>query len=238
VTINPLSPAVVGLDPSLTAFGIAGPYALRTLKTPPASGLVARRERLRSLVRAVTLEVAEAAGVGPALVVIEAPSLGQQRQAGTAERVGLWWLLVDALLEVGHLVVEVAPASRAKYATGKGNAGKTAVASAAAHRYGVVGGFADDNQADAFVLRAMGLHQLGRPLAAVPKAHAAALEVIDWPSAEQLAEAAAVPGPFAGVDTASTFGIRPHRPMIPEEDAQARRIASLPLPGQLALDHA
>lgn len=186
---------VVGLDLSMTATGLATPTALRTLKTTGRADatLLEMRDRLVGLATTIGLCVAEAAvGYAGALVVIEAPSFGQQRQRGDHARAGLWWLVVDELLAAGHAVVDVTPAARAKYATGKGNAGKTAVASDAARRYDVA--FADDNQADAFVLRAMGLHHLDCLLAPVPKTHAVALDAVRWPADERVEQLALTPG--------------------------------------------
>ena len=68
------------------------------------------------------------------------------------------------------------------YATGKGNSRKAAVLDAAQKRYGAI--LPNDNEADALVLRAMGLHWLGQPLAEVPDGHRAALAGAQWPDRE------------------------------------------------------
>ena len=180
---------VVGVDLSLTGTGIATADGVRTIGSSGRKGasLRVRHARLADLATQVVLAVSEAAAPRTALVVLEAPAFS--RTTGHQhDRSGAWWLLVDELLAAGHLVAEVAPTCRAKYATGKGNAGKAAVVSAVSHRYGVV--FADDNAADAFVLRAMGLHRYGQPLASVPKAHAAALDAVAWPDVDHLAVSA------------------------------------------------
>lgn len=180
---------VVGLDLSLTATGIATANGVRTVGSTgrASASLRVRHARLADLATQVCLAVSEAAAPRTALVVIEAPAFS--RTTGHQhDRSGAWWLVVDELLAAGHLVAEVSPTSRAKYATGKGNAGKAAVVSAVSHRYGIT--FADDNTADAFVLRAMGLHRYGSPLAQVPKVHAAALDAVAWPDVALLAGAA------------------------------------------------
>lgn len=181
---------VVGLDLSLTGTGIATATGTRIVKTDGRADatLLERRTRLAGITATIGLHVAEAAAATGqhrgALVVLEGPSLAQQAQRGTHDRAGLWWLVVDELLGAGHLVVEVTPAGVKRFATGKGNANKTAIAVALAIRYGVE--FPDDNQADAYVLRAMGLHRLGCLLAPVPQTHTDALKAVAWPTAEQL----------------------------------------------------
>ncbi|MCX4468742.1 hypothetical protein OOK41_00150 [Micromonospora sp. NBC_01655] len=72
-----------------------------------------------------------------------------------------------------------------KYATGRGNAGKPEMAVALYKRAGRE--LADDNQVDAWWLRAAGLDHLGHPPADMPKNHRAALDAVRWPTAAQLA---------------------------------------------------
>jgi Holliday junction resolvasome RuvABC endonuclease subunit len=84
--------------------------------------------------------------------------------------------LNDALIPY----VTVPPASLKKYATGKGNADKTAMAIAALKRFGLE--FADDNQCDAYWLRAMGLHAYGHPLANLPAAQTESISKTAWPA--------------------------------------------------------
>lgn len=73
----------------------------------------------------------------------------------------------------------ITPASVKKYATGKGNADKTAMALAAFKRAGVE--FGDDNQCDAWWLRAMALDYYGSPVVEVPQSHRVALDGVTWP---------------------------------------------------------
>jgi Holliday junction resolvasome RuvABC endonuclease subunit len=84
-----------------------------------------------------------------------------------------------ALNDLGVPYVTVPPASLKKYATGKGNADKTAMAIAALKRFGLE--FADDNCCDAYWLRAMGLHAYRHPLVDLPVLQADALGKIAWP---------------------------------------------------------
>lgn len=183
--------AVVGVDLSLTATGIATWAGVRTIGSTGKAGasLRVRHARLADLAASITLAVSEAAAPRCALVVIEGPSLGQQRQHGTHDRSGAWWLVIDELLAAGHLVAEVPPATLKRYATGKGNAAKDAVLAAVIRRHPEVE-IRNNNEADAWVLRAMGCHRYGHPLATVPKTHAAALDVVQWPDIDALAGAA------------------------------------------------
>lgn len=181
-------PRICGIDLSLTSTGIA--YAerperewvsLRTVDTKPGKTLTDQHARLER----IAAEVIRTAVTfhGPAtLAVIEGPSYGSSG-AGTWDRAGLWWLTVNALLREGVPVAVIPPSLLKKYATGSGggkNATKTAVASAAARRYDRV--FATDDEADAFILCAMGLDHLGHPLTSVPKTHRDALDKVTWPA--------------------------------------------------------
>lgn len=177
--------AVVGLDLSLTGTGIATPGGLRTVTSrgKADASLRDRAIRLHDLAMTIVGHVETAARRdvdGGALVVIEAPAF-DSRTGHQHDRSGLWWLIVDELIGPSWaLVAEVTTGGVKKYATGAGNAKKAAVVSAVAHRYGLQ--VADDNQADAFVLRAMGSDWLGQPLASVPKTHRDALDKVAWPA--------------------------------------------------------
>lgn len=184
---------VLGIDLSLTATGIAivtadtsHPWEIRNrtprieVRTIASTGrsdatLHQRRARLQNIGDAVI-----AAAHGADIAVIESPSLGQARQGGQLDRHGLWWLVTDRLIGRGIPVATVTPAGRAKYATGKGNAGKTDVLLAVDRRYPAAE-ITDDNQADALVLAAMGCRHLGHPIDDMPKAHLSAMDAVVWP---------------------------------------------------------
>ncbi|MFJ6748296.1 hypothetical protein ACIQNI_08910 [Streptomyces sp. NPDC091266] len=180
------APRVIGLDLSLRATGVAAPGWARTIRSTGRidDRATVRRSRLRSLLAEILLATGR-----PELVLVEGPSYGSQG-AGTWDRAGLWWLVVDALHARDLPVAIVPPTCRALYATGRGNAPKEDVIAAVRERYGAE--VADDNQADAYVLAAMGRHRLGAPLAPVPDGHARALTGVQWP--DLLPEAPATPG--------------------------------------------
>jgi crossover junction endodeoxyribonuclease RuvC len=183
-------PRVVGIDLSLTCTGLALPPAhadakSRTIAIKKPSGQTTANgwpelRRLRWMRDQIVNEVTQLAdGPHPVLAVIEGIAIS--RQTGQhMTRAGLWWLVVDALdLIPGVSVAVVTPTCRAKYATGKGNAGKDVVMREVARRFPDFEG--GEDEADALVLRAMGLDHLGTPLAAMPQTHRAALAAVDWP---------------------------------------------------------
>jgi hypothetical protein len=92
-----------------------------------------------------------------------------------------------ALYEAGVPFVEIPPTCRAKFATGKGNAGKSEVVSAISVRTGIVwdGGDGTD-RCDAWVLEEMLRFKLGLSVIDWPKSHTDALEKVDWSPLEKL----------------------------------------------------
>lgn len=76
-------------------------------------------------------------------------------------------------------LVRITPSSVKKYGTGKGNASKVMMVTAARERLGYDG--YNDNEADALWLRAMVLEHLGAPLVKLPKTHTDALAKVEWP---------------------------------------------------------
>ncbi|MEU7972181.1 hypothetical protein AB0B48_09065 [Micromonospora sp. NPDC049089] len=165
---QPNQPRIVGLDLSITATGVAAhDGTTRTIK--PGSNGDRRLVEIRDCVGLVV-------GGAIDLVVIEdlpthAKAAGITGMVHGAVR--------SALILWGIPYVLVTPASLKKYATGKGNSGKPEMAVAAFKRAGRE--FADDNQCDAFWLRAMGLEYLGHPIAEMPAAQRAALAAVKWP---------------------------------------------------------
>lgn len=83
--------------------------------------------------------------------------------------------------------IEVPPTSRAKFATGKGNAGKTEVISVISSKTGLVfSGAGADDECDAWVLEQMGLQKIGLSNYSWTKEQLSALEKIDWSPLENL----------------------------------------------------
>jgi Holliday junction resolvasome RuvABC endonuclease subunit len=159
---------VIGLDLSITATGIA--FRDGTTQTVKASATGDHR----------LLAIRSACGLATAgcdLVAIEdLPT--HAKAAGITGMVH--GAIRAALLEWGYPYALITPASVKKYATGKGNAGKPEMAVAAFKRAGIE--FGDDNQCDAWWLRAMALDHYGHPLFELPKAQRGAIDAVNWPS--------------------------------------------------------
>ena len=185
---------VVGIDPSLTATGVAvidlddvlAPAVHVVSSKPTGDTITDRLDRISRLVDGIL----DAAGLdrlnlpvtgGPqARVVIEAPAYSS-RIGHQHDRSGLWWVLVDWCRAAKVPVVEVPPAVRAKYATGKGNATKGAVIDATARRFPHVDTRGDDNACDALWLAAIGAHLAGTPVVDLPVTHRDALARVTPP---------------------------------------------------------
>lgn len=174
-------PAVLGLDLSLTSTGVA--YAadgevhtglLRSANHGPT--VIDQRKRLQGITAAIWKYVGSAGRV-PDLAVIEGPSYGS-KGAGTWDRAGLWWMVVDSFIG-NHIPIAIAPPScRARYATGKGNADKDLVLAETVRRFDRI---LRNDEADALILAAMGADRLGHPLVVMPAAHRTGLDKVAWP---------------------------------------------------------
>lgn len=179
---------VAGIDPSLTGTGIATidlanpdeSIATKIIGSAPNGNDINRRYNRLTTQAALIHQATK----GAALVVIEAPTMSGYRQTGVLETHGLWWYLIDVLLSNSKKVALVPPSSRAKYATGKGNAAKDQVLLAVARRY-INAEPKDNNEADALILAAMGARYLGKPIEeSLPKAHLDAMDGAQWPDLE------------------------------------------------------
>ena len=167
---------VIGLDLSLTSTGIALPDGTTEAISVPMKD-VTRLIALRNIIMEKINQHKHP------LVVIEGYSFAQRNsQAHALGELG--GVIRVALVEADCTIAVVAPTQRAKFATGKGNAGKSEVVSAISARTGIVwSGKGADDKADAWILQEMGLTALGRSRYDWPKANLAALEKTEWPSA-------------------------------------------------------
>lgn len=193
---------VLGLDLSLTSTGRAilnepfgDPITDRTLiaidtitSATAGDDYSARRRRITGLAERIVVDE-----TGPTLVVVEGPSYGSsaQKSASIHDRAGLWWAVVGTLLDAGTPVAVVAPTTRAKWATGRGNAGKTEVATAVARLWPQVDARTDDEW-DALALATMGAQHLGWDVPS--RAHQAlTLAAVTWPETRVPATPQTVP---------------------------------------------
>ncbi len=168
--IGPYS-QVVGLDLSLTATGVAGGGGAFVLCPPGRLGGVERLDWYDTTLDRVL------DGMDP-LVVLEGYSMGSKGRA--VFNIGELGGVVRLLLWRGSIpFAEVAPGSLKKFATGKGNDKKDAVLVAAV-RAGYEGD--DNNEADAWWLRQMGLYHLGVPEVPITVYRTAAVKAVVWPA--------------------------------------------------------
>jgi len=170
------APTIIGIDLSLTGTGIADSYGEKTLRTNAADPMEARLILIRNHIAALD-GVRYTIGIDQTVVVLE----DFVTRSPAASTLGMVHGIVRvALVEAGIPFVLVAPATLKKYVTGKGTAKKPDMRMAVYQRFGV--DLSDDNQVDAYGLRAMALDAYGTPMAAMPVAQRECLDKIVWPT--------------------------------------------------------
>ena len=179
--MNP--PRVIGLDPSITATGIAWhDGSTTTTRDTTTIGDV----RLDNIAR----WVGHAAQYHPGL--LRRDEHGEDRRAHlaviedlpiNAKGAGITGMaqgvIRHTLLDCSVPYALVTPSGLKKYATGNGNANKSDMRMALYKHTGL--DLRDDNEVDAWWLRAMGLDHLGFPLVKLPQAQRAMLDKVTWP---------------------------------------------------------
>lgn len=160
---------IIGLDPSLTATGIADPIGETTVVYPKAC---TGDDRLGYLYT----EVREHLYAAQLAIVEDLPT-----HANGAGKTGMAQGVVRlAVLRSTADLITIPPATLKKFATGKGNATKADMRMALYQRTGQ--DIRDDNQVDAWWLRALGHQLAGEPIVDLPKAQLAALEKVQRPA--------------------------------------------------------
>jgi crossover junction endodeoxyribonuclease RuvC len=176
---------VVAIDLSLTSTGYAvweegrgivrhGRIVMKVAPPKTVEGHLGRFERL-------ALEIIDTAGIRlHDVVVIEGLSM-HSKSSSLDKIIGNWWIAVREIVRVViPPVILVTPGQRAKYATGKGNAGKDEVMLATARRYPNLL-INNNDEADAVILAAMGARAFGHPIEeSLPAAHLEPISKIDW----------------------------------------------------------
>ena len=184
------APSVIGLDLAIGSSNSTGTGIASSLGWCESVGYPDRKkrgrefsnlphpERLRALVD-LRQRIIDEIGC-PDLAVLELPA-PSRAGGGSHERAWLWWEMYRWLESSYIPVALLTPNQRALYATGKGNAPKTAVVDAVARRWPAWHTGGDDNLADAVALMAAGRDRLGYPIIDMPKAHRGALDKAIWP---------------------------------------------------------
>lgn len=162
-------PTVAGLDLALTVTGVAHPDGTTSRITTAADRSYG--ERL------IVIRDTIAAFRHADLLAIE--DLPKNVRFGGVDLGMVHGIVRTAVHEWGTPALFVPPGSLKTYATGKGTASKRDIGHELIHRFGV--DLRDDNEADAFVLRAIGLHMLGHPLVKLPAAHLKPLAKLAMP---------------------------------------------------------
>lgn len=171
----------MGIDPSLTGTGlariVADGQAVRAVSTmtvvsqPGGSSVEARLDRLDAILSDVEDFI-----LPGSLAVIESPAYS--RSVGARhERSGLWWMIARAAKRRGCRVLEVSPKTRAKYASGDGNANKAMVTLRMREAWPRVP-IRDHNEADALALAALGMRLVGFPVDPAARYRSEAVEAV------------------------------------------------------------
>lgn len=159
---------VLGIDPSLSSTGIANEVEAYTVETKAGDP-----KRLDLIYETVHWH---ATTPGVDLVVIEDLPTHAKGAGLTGMAQGVIRL---ALIRAGVRWISVTAATLKVFATGSGTASKADMRMAWYQRTGV--DVRDDNQVDAFWLRELGLHLLGKPTFPLPKTHTRALDKVQLP---------------------------------------------------------
>jgi crossover junction endodeoxyribonuclease RuvC len=166
---------ILGIDPSLTGTGLAlvdraAPDDFEWTHLSVVKNNLFGHERLDYIVNTVMSLVSTLQHDD--IIIMEGPSFNSGG-AKSHELAGGWWLLKHALYRyqidnnVKFKVSIVPPRSRAKYATGNGNAKKDAVVKAVNEWFEDLN-VKDNNIADAIVLATMGARVCGKYVDNVP----------------------------------------------------------------------
>ena len=162
----------MGIDPSLTCTGVSVWGETSSIRTNlrGVERLVAVREMLMNAIGEGNIVAVAIEGYSFSSRNSHAHSLGE-----------LGGVIRVALYERGIPFLEVAPTVRAKFATGKGNAGKAEVVSAISAMTGVVWSGADGaDRCDAWIIEQVLLAKLGESPYPWSKQQLEALNKVEW----------------------------------------------------------
>jgi Holliday junction resolvasome RuvABC endonuclease subunit len=171
---------LIGLDLSLTSTGVSinGETSIISTKARGAERLHIVSSGILDLCTSKKIACAIIEGYSFASRNSQAHSIGEM---GGAVRMRLW--------ENGIPYVEVPPTCRAKFATGKGNAGKSEVVSSISAKTGIIfSGAGGDDECDAWLLEQMGLTYLDKSKYQWSEASISSLAKVDWSSLDKVRE--------------------------------------------------
>lgn len=171
-----MSVDVLGVDLSLAATGVVTADGVRSTLTPPTKDTT---DRLEWFYRQFYALVADLDVLGTILMV-EAPFVaGPARGSSTLDLGMLHGVFRLATRRFVRRIVWVPPSTLKMYATGRGNATKPDMRVELVKRLEL--DIKDDNQVDAWWLRAMGLDRYATAPIALPQSHRRALSSVQWP---------------------------------------------------------
>jgi Holliday junction resolvasome RuvABC endonuclease subunit len=166
---------VVGLDLSLTATGVSNATGCYLIKTKPKDWEMPHGDVLR--IDHIAAEVSSFCA-GADLVICEGFSFGSKGSA-LFQVAGLGYIVRSQILRSSIPLVLPTPSQLKFYITGRGNADKPTMRMETFKRFEL--DIADDNECDAFGLRAMALDYYGCPLVKMPAHNRTVLDKVEWP---------------------------------------------------------
>lgn len=169
---------LLGLDLSLTSTGLSrdGETSVYKTKSRGAERLSEVTQHVLAYCLTNSVQCVIVEGYSFASRNSQAHSIGE---LGGCVRMVLW--------ENNIPYIEIPPTSRAKFATGKGNSGKTEVISAISSKTGkMFSGSGADDECDAWVLEQMGLQKIGLSNYSWTKEQLSSLDKIDWSPLDKL----------------------------------------------------
>lgn len=171
---------LIGLDLSLTSTGVSinGETSVISTKARAAERLHIVSSAILDLCASKEIACAIIEGYSFASRNSQAHSIGE---LGGVVRMRLW--------ENGIPYIEVPPTCRAKFATGKGNAGKSEVVSSVSAKTGIIfSGAGGDDECDAWLLEQMGLAHLNKSKYEWSEVSISSLSKVDWAPLDKVRE--------------------------------------------------
>jgi Holliday junction resolvasome RuvABC endonuclease subunit len=163
---------ILGLDLSLTSTGYCnnGEHGVISVAKKGPERLFDISEKIKNIVLEKQIDV----------VIVEGYSFSSRNSQ--AHSIGELGGVVRVMLYLqGVPYVEVPPTCRAKFATGKGNAGKAEVISSISAKTGIVfPNPGSDDRCDAWVLEEMGLIRAGLGKFEWPENNLSSMDKVDW----------------------------------------------------------